>query len=368
MIVLNDMKKLSAIDGPCLTIIQPIRDPYSQVTCADTRLVAAAQKADALLIENGYDAAARNRFLRPVFKIARNTRWAGRNGSVVILRAPGFTKTSFWPTILEGHVSLNDQFHVLPLLTELTASQSFWLLTLSIKAVRLYRGTPTDLTEVELPATLPHNLLDSEGFTAPDHDLAGQSTGRGQTGAVHFGTDSLHDKQMLHLRNFFKAVDRAILPRLQRSGDPLVLAAVPRELAIYREINSYKHLSPDAIHGSPEATNVHDLHAKALELVSANRMRFDGKVHTDIENAAGKGLLLTEAFAIREAARLGEIERLYIHNGLSAEEELINGAALDVMRNSGTVHFGDSPDGTAVAAILRYRVAMAPAQKPVMAA
>src|SRR6185437_12114052 len=176
-------------------------------------------------------------------------------------------------------------------------------------------------------------------FAPPDHDLAGQSSGGGQTGSVHFGTSPMHDKQAVYLHDFFTAIDRAIRPRLTRSGEPLVLAAVPRELAIYRHVNSYAELLPDAIHGSPDATNLHRLHEQALQLVIAHEKPFNGKVHRQMESAADKGLLLNEAIAIRDAARLGQVEKLFIQTGRSADEDLINEATLAVLRNSGTVMF-----------------------------
>jgi hypothetical protein len=359
MIVMNDMKKLAAINGPCLTIYQPLRDAFSQVTKADTRLTAAAQRADELLIEKGFDAEARARFLRPILKIARNTKWAGRTGSVVIFRAPGFTKASFWPDILDARVSLADDFFILPLLAGLTFKRTFWVLALSIKNIRLLHGTLAGLNEVELPSTLPRSLIDAEGFAPPDHDLAGQSSGgrsNGQTGSVHFGTSSLHDNQPAYLRDFFKMIDRGIHPKLVRSGEPLVLAAVPREIAIYRDVNTYTGLLPQAIHGSPDATTDHHLHQKALEVVAANQTPLNGRAHKQMENAADKGLLVTEAFAMREAARRGQVERLFVNIGRSADEEFVNTAALGTIRNSGEIVCGESPEGT-TAAILRYRVA-----------
>jgi hypothetical protein len=220
----------------------------------------------------------------------------------------------------------------------------------------LFHGDAAGLEEIELPAALPRNLLDAEGFAPPDHDLAGRSSGGGQNGSIHFGTSPLHDNQALYLHDFFKAIDRAILPRLIGSGEPLVLVAVPRELAIYRNVNSYAELLPEAIHGSPDGANFHHLHEQALRLVTEARKPFNGKVHLQMETAADKGLLSTEAIAIRDAARQGIIEKLFIQTGRCADEDLINAAALDVIRTSGTVEFGESPVGSAVAAILRYRV------------
>jgi hypothetical protein len=367
MIVLNDMKKLSAIHGPCLTIYQPLRDAFSQVTKADTRLNAAAHRADELLIAKGFDAEARARFLRPIFKIARNTDWTARNGSIVIFRAPGFTKAGFWPDILEPDVAVSDEFVVLPLLPGFNAKRTFWVLALSIKNVRLFRGSADGLSEVDLPASLPRNLSDAESFATPDHDLAGQSApggSNGQMGSVHFGTSSLHNKQAAYLRDFFRMVNRAIASRLARSGDPLVLAAVPRELAIYRDLNTYPELVAEAIHGSPDSFVAHQLFERARAIIAAGQASPDLKSRKELDVAAGRGLLLTEAIAIRNAARFGQVERLFVDTRSAADKDLINSAALAVFRTSGKVVCGELPNGEASAAVLRYRI---PKAEPILA-
>ena len=47
MIEINDLKSLAGVDGPCLSVFQPLRDTFSQVTKTDTRLVAAARRRTA---------------------------------------------------------------------------------------------------------------------------------------------------------------------------------------------------------------------------------------------------------------------------------------------------------------------------------
>ena len=102
----DDLKRLADISGPCLTIFEPLRDDYSQVTKPDTRIVAAIQVAARLLEEKGFDEAEREEMLRPLMKVASNTDWTGRKGSVVMFRSPEFTITSPWPErFLRGCIS-----------------------------------------------------------------------------------------------------------------------------------------------------------------------------------------------------------------------------------------------------------------------
>jgi len=368
MIGFDDLKELAGIQGPCLSLFQPLRDEFSQVTKADTRLTAAAQKADALLTEQMFDAGAREEFLRPIFKLAANTDWSGRTGSMVIFRAPGFTKASFWPDNLDASVHLADEFFVLPLLPGLAAQRSFWVLALSINRIRLLRGTAQGLSETALPKDLPKSLSEAGAFDRPDHDLESRSAPgvtTGQTAAVRSGTLTLHETMGQYLHDFFKQVDRAIQPILTGCRDPLILAAVPRELAIYRELNTYSWLLKQTIHGNPEALGDNRLHQIALELVAGEAARAMDDARGEMDRAAGRGLLTTDMAAIGEAARNGQVESLYVEPNPKANVDRINQAALAVIRNSGMVACCD-PLETSVAAVLRYRIMEAP--RPELAA
>jgi hypothetical protein len=104
MLTHKDLKKLAAVSGPCLTIFQPLRDDYSEVGKPVTRIVAAVQEAERLLTERGFDPAERDEMLRPLLKVAKNTDWTGRKGSLVMFRSPGFTLANFWPDTLASRV------------------------------------------------------------------------------------------------------------------------------------------------------------------------------------------------------------------------------------------------------------------------
>ena len=368
MISPADMKKLATVEGPCLSVFEPLRDVFSQVTKPDTRLAGAVQQAEGLLAKRGFDEAARERFLRPIHRVMKSTNWTGRTGSVIFFRSPTFMKASFWPEPLDPRVDLGDEFFILPLLPRLGRPRDYWILALSINRIRLFRGTLQSLSEIELPPELPRSLADAGGFDQPDHDLEGRSApgaSTGQTAAVRFGTSSVHETKGRHLHDFFKMINRAILPILGRTGDPLILAAVPRELAIYREVNTCSALLDKAIHGNPDALGEQRLHRMALELMAAISPLTADQFRHETEAAAGKGLLLGNLPAIHRAARAGQIERLFVNSGSSVDEALTNSAALAVFRNSGTIVCDAFPGaGEGISAILRYRPSEAAEPEP----
>src|ERR1700753_1816551 len=100
MLTQDDLKRLAGICGPCLTIFEPLRDSYSQVTKPATRVASAIRGAERLLGEKGFSAAEREEFVKPLRKVAANTDWKAHRGSLVMFRSPDFTMTTFWPEAL----------------------------------------------------------------------------------------------------------------------------------------------------------------------------------------------------------------------------------------------------------------------------
>jgi hypothetical protein len=364
MMTVNELKSLAGVAGNCLTVYQPLRDNYSHVAKPETRIAAALQNALHLLEKKGFSPEECGEMMRPLEKVAANTDWSNRNGSVLMFRAPEFTMVSFWPEALPARVPLGPEFLVLPLLPGLLRQRDFWLLGLSINSVRLYRGTCSGLTEVELPAKLASNLRDDEAFDVPDRSLRGRSSAgpsSGSTKGVQFGTSSARESVSAYLHDYFKEVDRAIHPILSADPQPLILMGVQRELALYRKLNTYAHLLAEAVHGSPESVPVHMLFEKASALLPAYAERPTETMVRHMDEAASRGLLIWDGAAIIEAALDRQIEELIVSPGspgFEQHEEAANWAALATIRSSGRVSILPSPQTTGgFAAILRFRKA-----------
>jgi hypothetical protein len=176
---------------------------------------------------------------------------------------------------------------------------------------------------------------------------------------VVFGTSSARETQAEYLHDFFKAVDRGIHPILAQDRQPLILAGVMRELAIYRKVNPYSPVLAGAVHGSPDSLRAEALYAKGSALMAAYSARAKDTALSDIEDASNRGLLATDPAAVIEAARTGMVEELIVAPGTPASdrhEETVNWAALATIRNSGRIGVLNGSQLThGVAAVLRFR-------------
>jgi len=340
MLAQDDLKRIAAVSGPCLTIFEPLRSAHLQGARPDTGITAAIQKAGQLLTENGFDSENRDEMLRPLLKVAANTDWTGRKGSLILFRAPGFTTASFWPDALAPLVHFGGEFYVLPLLPGLQEKHDYWLLALSLKKVRLFRGSRDGIVEIALPGDVPGGLS------------SGDASGRhGTTSAREPRADRLHD--------FFKSIDRGIHPILTGSRKPLILAGATRELSAYRRVNTYPSVLAGGINGSPDALGETLLFAKAGDLMSAYSNGTASTALRDLEAAADHALLIKDPLVAAEAAGRGQVGELIVScvgPGFEQNGETINRAALATIRNSGKINvLTDSRLESGVAAVLRFR-------------
>jgi hypothetical protein len=361
MLSQNDLKMLAAVTGPCLTIFHPLRNDGLHAFQPPAGIATAIREADELLAARGFEPAEREDFLRPVRKIASNTDWAGRKGSLVIFCAPDCTLVDFWPDVLTPRVRVADEFLLLPLLPGVAASRDFWLLTLSMKTVRLYRGSAIGLAEVVLPENIAKSLEGNDSVEEPDHSPRVRSSAGPAVGSMkflQFGTSNWKEHLPGRLHDFFKDVDREIRAILAHDPQPLILAAVPRELSAYRKVNSYSPLLTGAIHGSPDMLGTKFLYEKAAQLMAAHSSMATEGTLREMEEAANRGRLISDRAAIVAAANAGSIDELVVPSASPEhchDEDVINWAALGTIRNSGRVRFldaGQIPSG--VAAILRF--------------
>jgi hypothetical protein len=360
MLNFDDLKRLAGVTGPCLTIFQPLHEDYPLAVKQLTCIMSAIQKADRLLAEKGVEPGQRGDMLRPLTRVASNTDWTGRKGSLVMFRAPDCTVVNFWPDTLEASVHFGDEFFILPLLGGLASVRKFWLLALSINEVRLFRGSMQGLTEVPLPAGVPTSLSEDEQFDQPDHSLMGRSTAGPSTGTmkgVQFGTSAEIERRHGWLRDFFKEIDRGIRPLLNADPQPLILAGVAREVSLYREVNTWRPLVAGAVHGSYKAAEPRVLFARAVQVLAEHRQT-SAESGRDMESAANRGLFLTESSELVRAAHTGRVDSLFIEPeapGFIGHESMVNSVALATIRNKGNVsivHGLPLPEG--YGAVLRY--------------
>lgn len=273
------------------------------------------------------------------------------------------------PWAVEDQVAVENRPYLVPLARGAETHPEYFLLALSRENTRMLRCGSLSQTAVDWPAGAPHKLEDFEGFDRAQHT-------RGQTGAgVKFGFDTFAEKQPNYLHDFYRAIDRALQPLLEKQGLPLVVAGATQDLAVFKTVNSYSRMVPETIEGSPDG-GITDAELAAKGRAALKWWRPAEAVRAAEQyQRAGAGKKATEVEAILRAAAEGRVMHLFIAGELpetgnvdrildrippsgspgEGPDNLANAAAVETWRHDGHVWLGGEPlDGSAIAALFRW--------------
>lgn len=375
-----EIKSLAAASGPCISILLPIGQNGGPGAQNNTRVKNAIKAAARLLDEKKRDAALAEQLMAPLQNWAREARdWSGDQKGIAIFRSPDLFEIFHTPLELPETVTVADHFAIAPLLPLLNADQTFYLLALSQKHIRLLRCTANRSEEVPLPDTIPTTLWEDKQTDQPDHDqdnrgAAGPSVG-GMKGVVSTTNTDREDRDE-YLLHFYKHVSKGVAELLKNETAPLVVAGVDYEIALFRRENSYPHLAEQGVHGAADGLKGGELHKRALEAVQPH---FEAPLKQVIERFEKQGVDRGSSTVkeIVKGAFDGRVSELILAEGahymgnfdeathsvrghkqpLPGDEDLLNAAAVQTILHSGQVFVvppSKVPHGAPAIALFRY--------------
>ena len=237
---------------------------------------------------------------------------------------------------------VSERFHIKPLLPILSADGRFFVLALSQGQVRLLQGTRYSVSDVYLD-TVPTSLAEALRWDDPERQLQFHSgtvtpAGKGQRPAIFHGHGvGVNDTKVAILRYFHK-LESGLQELLRDEQAPLVLAGVDYLLPIYRDANTYPHLTSAAIVGNPEQLSAEHLRQQAWAIVEPlfREAREEAAAHYRALGGAGSELASSELREVVPAAYVGRIETLFVALGLQ------RWGSFDAKANAVTLH--DEPE------------------------
>ena len=108
-------------------------------------------------------------------------------------------------------------------------------------------------------------------------------------------------------------IDRVLRPLYGQHSEPLVIAGVDYLLPIYRQANSYRHLVPEGIEGSPENLTAKELHEKAWPLVEPIFAKPRQEALENYRALHGTGRTADDLDGVLAAALDGRIKTLFVN-------------------------------------------------------
>jgi len=235
-----------------------------------TRLKNLLRDAETALVARGMRAADAQALLAPgrVLLDDRPFWLRSRDGLAVLLGEDTYHVLQIAMPVPE-HVHVDYRFWIRPLLPLLGRDESYWVLALSQKRVRLLEGGPSSLVEVPVER-IPKSLGDAlkwEDFEKASLQFhTGTSGSGGKRPAVFHGTGEPDIKN--ELTRFFREIERGLHEHLGKDHAPLVLAGVDYLIPLYREVNTCPLLLADAVTGNPDSLGEQLLHERSWAIAA----------------------------------------------------------------------------------------------------
>lgn len=160
-----------------------------------------------------------------------------------------------------------DTFHLKPLVRMVQSADGYHILGLSRDRIKLFEGNRDVLDEVGLSSAVPRTSTEVLGDDSGQVPRTARAHGRAAKGVV-FGLGSKSEVIDVDTERYFRAVDRAILEQYsQPSGMPLLLASVPENISLFRQLSRNPYLMDEEIDVHPDSLSIDELRDRAWRVV-----------------------------------------------------------------------------------------------------
>lgn len=323
-------------------------------------------------------------FLQPVHKLDTSEFWENQDHGLVIFKSPKVFRYYCLPIEFSELVVVSEQFHLKPLLQLINNDGKFYILALSQQDVRFFEGTRYSVkqVEVELPKSMDDALQYDE--TAKEGQFrsstsAGTTNAAVQAGSFHGQGSPDRDDIKQDLLQFFNIIDAALHEKLRNQKAPLVLAGVEYLLPIYKEANTYQHVTVEGITGNPETLHPEELQHQALPIVEPLFLQAEREAMELYQELAGADTekASSDPQEVIAAAYYQRVDSLFVPVGQQLwgkfdrenmtanihsepepdDEDMLDFAAIHTLLNGGKVYAVEPekmPSGASAAAIFRY--------------
>jgi hypothetical protein len=144
----------------------------------------------------------------------------------------------------------------------------FYILAISQKNVRLFHCDLHNVLEMRLDSTgMPGSLQETLKSVERQPQVQAHSAGRGPRKGIFHGNGVGDNDQKVHIEEYFRQVNEALMEVVRNERTPMILAAVEYLIPIFRRAGSYPYVLDEYISGSPDRLTGRQLRDKALGIM-----------------------------------------------------------------------------------------------------
>lgn len=373
----------------CVSIYMPAERMGAETTQNPIRLKNLLGRAETILVdEHGWRSPEAKHLLAPAHDLlGSRPLWQHMGDGFALFIGPDMLSFYRVPQTFDELVVVNDRYHIKPLLPLLSADGLFYIVGLSLGAIRVWQASRYGFSEVNLQ-NAPTSLEDTLKYDEFERTLQFRTAtgapprqrGSGRDAIFHGhggGGDEVQQKE--NILRYLREIDAAVCAQICTERAPIVLAGTAYLRGMYAAISHYPHLVAEGIDGNPNHVPAAELHRQAWDLVApvfreeqvAAARAYEQARGSDSERASDDIEVVVPAsyygrvailFVDRHRQQWGTFDRdmgvIDVHDQRQAgDADLIDVATVHTLTNAGNVYAVDPeemPGETAVAAVFRY--------------
>ncbi len=239
-------------EPPCLSLYQPTHRVHPDNEQDPIRFRNLVKQLEQSLAQQ-YSKRESGPLLEPFHKLAEDRAfWNCTLSGLAVLGAPGFFRAYRLQRAVPELAIVADSFHLKPLLRILQSADRYQVLGVSREKISFFEGNRDVLDEVELDPAVPRSPRQVPGGEATEFHVSHWTAAAGAPG-VHYSEGDKSDIVEKDATRFFRALDRAILEQYSRpSRLPLLLAALPENQSLFRQLSHNPFLVSEPINFYPD--------------------------------------------------------------------------------------------------------------------
>lgn len=185
-----------------------------------------------------------------------------------------------FPFEVQEHYAIGQQFLIRELIYNEELSIDYFVLCLTTKSAKLFKGNSGNLVEMS-----GSDILKFEDDKEYTHTSIGSSTGY----SLKSVEKDRSETQVLGLKKFYKEVDHFISEKIP-SGSLLIVTGSGKEPSIFRSLSKHTSMIIGEIHGNFEHDYA-DLKIRSWHLFESAFNSMQNKIIDEIEEKFGRGLV-----------------------------------------------------------------------------
>ncbi len=330
------------------------------------------------LKEKGMEDEEVKKFLEPLNDfIEDDSEWGYLMEGMAIFLSNDLFEYYILPIAQEEMYYRGNRFYLQPLVPVLNTNHTFYILSLSMKGVELFRANLFDIEKLNIEQFVPSTIEEALGHDYEEKVLQYRGEQEGEGKAMFHGQNVGEEVKKKETEKFIRYVNDGIMDALDHRHEKLIIASVDYLFAQYKEINAYPNLAEEHISLSPKDFKPKELKEKAIDIIRKDLAKLKHEKKEAYREAVDK---TNVEETVVSAAHIGQIDTLFLNqdemiwgkfdkdsNKSELHEEykegdisLNNFAAIHTFLKNGQVFLmkkKDMPDGSRpMNAILRYEI------------